>query len=117
MNPRWVVMRSAGAARVVWAGLLLFRGDRVWRAVAGSGPSSREVWVVRLLGLRHAVQGLAQLVWPSRWIRFWAVVDATHAATMLPLVFGHGPSRRPALVSVAAAAAGTAAAVSRGSST
>lgn len=72
-----------------------------------------------LLGLRHVLEGLAQVVWPRRWVRLWAVVDAMHAATMLSQVFGNGPSRRPALVSgvFAAAAAGTAAVVSRGNRT
>ena len=36
MTTRWVVVRAAGAARVGWGGLLQFRGDGVWRWVAGS---------------------------------------------------------------------------------
>ena len=118
MNPRSRGMTVVGAAGVAWGGLLLLRGDIVWRRVAGSAPTPHAAWAVRVLGLRHLLQGIAQTVWPWRWARLWVAVDATHAATMLPLAVVGGPSRRPALLSavVAAAGAGTVAATLRRSS-
>jgi hypothetical protein len=109
-------VRAVGIASLVWGGLLLWRGDRVWRSLAGVPASGPQALAIQILAGRHLLEGLVQTVAPHRMLRLESVVDATHALTMLLLALQRGPSRRPALLSGAfalASAATTLAAVRR----
>lgn len=97
--------RVAGAAAVLWGGLLLARGRDVWLAVDRRPPGEVDELAITVLGLRHLAQGGAQLVAPDRFHRVFVGVDVLHAASMVALAAVDEPRRRPALVSAAAAAA------------
>ncbi|MEO7446799.1 MAG: hypothetical protein ABI336_00890 [Humibacillus sp.] len=90
--------RLIGLAGAAWGGVLLVWGDDLWRAVERRDPGDAERLVTRVLGVRHLVQGLAQVAAPSA-LRGPVVVDALHAASMLPLALVDPGYRRPALLS------------------
>lgn len=76
-------------------------------AASAAGPHGRAVpaWLVRTLGVRSLVQGVVTIVRPhSTVLTVGALVDATHAASMIPVVAFSPPHRRAASVSAVAAA-------------
>ena len=77
------VARIAGAAGVLWGGLLLVRGQDVWLAVDRRPPGEVDRLAITVLGLRHLAQGGAQLVAPDRFQRLFAGVDVLHALSMV----------------------------------
>lgn len=92
-------------ARCGWAAACLAAPGAVGRAAGVDPADRRAVAVVRLLGVREAVQ--AALVGASRSAEVSAVgvwVDAAHALSMAGLAAGSARYRRPALVSAATAA-------------
>ena len=94
--------RTAGAGNLAWGGFLLLSGDLLWRDLTGRAPSSTEQRVIQVLGVRHAAQGLAQVVAPGSLRRLWRAVDLGHAASMLPLVALDPRRRRPAVITAVA---------------
>ncbi|WP_433035417.1 hypothetical protein [Actinomycetospora sp. CA-053990] len=92
-------------AHLVHGGTLLLRTDVAVRA-GGGAADGRTVTVVRVLGARHVLQGLAGLTAP-RWItpRIGLAVDGIHAASMLGLAALDRDHRRGAIGSAVVAAA------------
>lgn len=84
-NEKLLTGLSSGAAAI--GGLaLLTRPRRVVAALAPEFPESR-TWIVRLLGARLVVQHVIVLAAPrASAVRAAAVVDAVHAASMLPFL-------------------------------
>jgi len=103
----WLV-RTAGALGVAWGALLLERGETTWGRVAGRPPTSADLVGVRVLGLRHLVQGAAQVAAPQRLRRLFVAVDVVHALTMLALAGADERRRRPAVLSAVVALASAA---------
>ena len=96
-------LRPVGLAGLAWGAVLLTGGPALFRSVQGRAPSSREQDAVVVLGLRHAAQGLAQIVVPYHLVRLYVAVDALHAASMVVIAGAAPVRRRAALVSAAVA--------------
>jgi hypothetical protein len=97
-------MSKLGAIRAAWGAALLLAPDAVLRAVGGR-PDALARRVSRVLGARELVQ--ARLAAGHRSCSAaWAgaLVDATHAATMLALAIRRPTYRRPAAASALTAA-------------
>jgi hypothetical protein len=78
---------TMGVVRLAWATILLAAPATVVEAFGGPVDAT-SVTVARVLGARHAIQGIVELAtWP-RWSRTGAIVDATHSLT----AFGAGLS-------------------------
>ena len=99
------------AARIVGIGQLatgvtmLLAPGRVAEAAAGRGTPA-PMTIVRILGLRQAVQGALTVARASRaTLELGAGVDALHLASMVALAAVAPKYRRTALVSAAVAAA------------
>ncbi|MBT9257511.1 hypothetical protein KMZ32_17225 [Phycicoccus sp. MAQZ13P-2] len=103
MNGGAALMRLAGAAGTAWGGVLLARGDDVWRRLEGRSPDPVEELAIRALGVRHLVQGAVQVLAPRATRRVAVGVDAVHAATMLGLALA-SPSRRTVATTTGAVA-------------
>jgi hypothetical protein len=99
------LVRVVGAAGVSAGVVLLVRGVGVWDALEGRSPSAGERLAMRLLGGRHLLQGLAELGAPDTWRPLWAVVDVTHAASMIAVAARQPARRRAALLSAGIASA------------
>lgn len=100
---RWSVLATV---QCLLGAALLERPDRIGRAVGGGGggESTPPSGVLRVLGGRLLLQGLAALARPdARVARLSAGVDATHAASMLFVAAGVARYRRAALISAALA--------------
>ncbi|WP_323097438.1 hypothetical protein [Intrasporangium sp. YIM S08009] len=104
--------RVAGAAGTAWGAVLFTCPDEVWQRVTGRGCTADEQLVTQLLGLRHLAQGIAELVAPGVVRRPAALVDVSHALSMVGLAAWRREYARPALASAGVALAG--AALSRG---
>ncbi len=75
---------ALGVIRLVWATVLLAAPAAVLDAVGGP-VDSNSVTVARILGARHAAQGLLEVTtWP-KWRRAGALVDAAHSLTAVGL--------------------------------
>lgn len=96
--------RASGVAAAVWGAALLVVGGGLWTVVAGRPPGEVDELAVRVLGVRHLAQGVAQASAPGLDQRLFAGVDVLHAASMVWLAVVDERRRRPALVSAAAAA-------------
>ncbi len=96
--------RASGVAAAVWGAALLAVGGPLWTVVAGRSPGEVDELAVRVLGVRHLAQGVAQASAPGLGQRFFVGVDVVHAASMVWLAIIDERRRRPALVSAAAAA-------------
>ncbi|GIL37049.1 MULTISPECIES: hypothetical protein [Phycicoccus] len=97
------LLRLAGVAGTAWGGVLLARGDDVWRRLEGRSPDSVEELAIRALGGRHLVQGGVQLLAPRASRRVAVGVDVVHAATMFALALA-SPSRRTVATTTGAVA-------------
>jgi hypothetical protein len=92
-----------GAARLVWAAVLLAAPGGLIR-LAGAAPTPPALAVARVLGARHAVQGLAEVwAWP-RWGRAGVLVDSAHGLTAAGLAALDRPWRRVAAADMTMAA-------------
>lgn len=110
-------LRSLAGAQCVTGALLLARPHTVGHAVAGDGTAPA-AWVLRLLGARLVVQGLALLIDPGRGMaKAGAAVDTVHGLSMAAMAAGSRRYRRAALISAVAAVASAGAAVSTGFAT
>ncbi len=92
-------LRLVGAAGLAWGAALLWRGDALFGAVQGRGPSSGERDAIVLLGARHLGQGVGQVLLPRHLATLYAVVDLLHATSMVPVAVTGPQRRRAALVS------------------
>ncbi len=101
-------VRGVGLAGVVWGGVLLARGDSVWRAVEHRSPTAAAEVAIRALGIRHVVQGVLQVLAPARTRRPAVVVDVAHALSMLGLGIADPGPRRAAALTGGVALAGAA---------
>ncbi len=90
--------RAVGAGGLAWGVVLLARGDEVWHAVEGRAPDDVERLAMQVLGVRHQVQGLAQLVAPGASSATVVAVDVLHAASMAGLAVASPRHRRAALL-------------------
>lgn len=93
--------RAAGLGNLGWGGFLLLTGDLLWQDLTGRTPSAAERRAVRVVGVRHLAQGLAQVAAPGALPRLWRFVDLSHAGSMVPAVALDTGRRRPAAVSAA----------------
>ena len=73
--------RASGIAACVWGTVLLVKGRELWLLVDGQPLPVDEV-AIRILGLRHLVQGVVQTAMPSRFQRPIIGIDVSHAASM-----------------------------------
>jgi hypothetical protein len=94
--------RASGIAASVWGTLLLVRGRELWLLLDGEPLPVDEV-AIRILGLRHLVQGVAQAAMPSRFRRLCIGIDVAHAGSMFWLAAVDERRRRPALATAGAA--------------
>lgn len=91
-----------GVVRLGWGSALLIVPGRILRLAGGrEDPMSRRV--VRLLGARHALQGVAELAWWPRLASVGALADGAHAASAAGLAALDPRWRRPAALDVAVA--------------
>jgi hypothetical protein len=94
------------AAHVLYGGALVLRPAPLVARVAGGSAGTRAVAVVRVLGGRHLVQGLAGLAVSRRVSpRLGAAVDGVHAASMIGLALLDREHRRGAAASALVAVA------------
>jgi hypothetical protein len=76
--------------------VLAVRPQSATKLIGSDQRLTPPVWIVRVLGVRSAVQGAAQLAWPTpalAWLG--AAVDGAHAASMA-LVAARSPQYRRA---------------------
>ena len=98
--------RLLGAAQAVLGWLLITRPEQL--AAMSAGPKGKRAprWLVRVLGLRSLIQGVITAVRPTDTVLAGgALVDATHAVSMLPLIVSSPRYRRAAAISTLTAAA------------
>ncbi len=112
MSRATVLPRVVGVAGAAWGAVLLTRGDDVWRRLEARDPDVIEELGLRLLGGRHLLQGVAQVLAPRLTSGVVVAVDLTHVATMGALAAG-SPSRRRAALTTAAVALASAVATAR----
>jgi hypothetical protein len=101
-------MRATDAVRVLVGVPMALRPELPAR-VLGVPPGGGLVLLTRVLGVRYAVQGVASAAltrtsWRHRTLVADAVVDGSHAASMLPVVALLPHVARPALASATLAA-------------
>ena len=90
--------------RLAWAALLLADPTTVLEAVGGPTDST-SVTVARILGVRHATQGLFEFAtWP-KWRRAGSLIDAAHSLTAVGLGVSSPRWRRVGLTDSVVAAA------------
>lgn len=99
------VTRLVGVASAAWGLALLAKGDALYTAVSGHRGSPVDVTAVRILGLRYAAQSILQLVRPGHGVKMLSAIDFTHGLSMGALATRSPVHRRPATVSMIAAAA------------
>lgn len=76
--------RVLGVIRLAWAAFLLAVPAAVMDAMGGRADS-KSVTVARVLGARHAVQGIVEVAtWP-RWRHAGSAVDTAHSLTVAGL--------------------------------
>jgi hypothetical protein len=103
------IVRAVGVARAVAGGLVIARPADTARWISGLRGPRVVTTLARALGIRLAVQAMAELAWPTRRVVLAsAAVDATHAFSML-VPYALGPRYRRAAVVNAATSSVTAA--------
>ena len=97
--------RVLGAGTCAAGALTLLRPDALTRAVAEPDHSGPPTWIVRVLGGRQLIQGVAILLAPTpAVVDVGKLVDVLHASSMLALAAVSPRYRRAGLVSAATAA-------------
>jgi hypothetical protein len=100
--------RLWGAVQLASGVATVLAADALARGCAGAGRPAPP-WVVRLLGVRVAGQGLLLLVRPSRpVVTLGCLVDAVHGTSMVATAVASPDYRRSAALSGAIAAASVA---------
>ncbi|MGH8962176.1 MAG: hypothetical protein ACRDWT_13475 [Jatrophihabitantaceae bacterium] len=103
MIPR-AAARALGALSAATGLVILAEPEAVLHAVSSQRPDPFDTFVARVLGARSAVQGAALLALPRRRLVYAAaMVDLTHAASMVALAALRPEHRRAALCSAALA--------------
>lgn len=97
------VGRTLGLLRLLWAAALLVSPQRVI-VLLGGEDTSRSCFVGRILGVRHLVQGAAELAFWPRGRRIGSLVDSAHALSAVAFA-GWDPHWRRAAGTDAAVAA------------
>jgi hypothetical protein len=70
------------AVRIAWGGLLAAAPGALFGAVTGRSAGPRERLLLRFLGVRHVLQGVAEAAYPTRrMLELGSAVDALHAAS------------------------------------
>lgn len=96
--------------------LLTMRPEQVAASVAGPGGQPAPRWLILVLGVRSLLQGVVLTATPTPTVLVvGALVDATHAASMTPVIADSPRYRRAATISAltAAMSAGTGALAAR----
>ena len=95
---------TLGVIRLFWAATLLAAPAAVLDSVGGQVDST-SVTVARILGVRHALQGLVEVAtWP-KWRRAGSFIDAAHSLTAVGLGVSAPRWRRVGLTDSGIAAA------------
>lgn len=95
--------RVLAVIRLAWSTALLAAPGRLIAALGGQ-VDSRSVTVARILGARHAIQGIVELAtWP-KLRRLGSAVDAAHSLTAALLAMRDAPRRRVAITDTVIAA-------------
>jgi hypothetical protein len=104
-SPHMVPRRpTLGVIRLAWATILVAAPAAILDALGGQVDST-SVNVARLLGARHAAQGLVEIAtWP-RWRRAGSFIDAAHSLTAVGLGVSAPRWRRVGLADSGIAAA------------
>lgn len=92
-------LRPVGFFGLAWGSVLLVRGPELFAAVQGRAPGQGERDALVVLGVRHAGQGLLQVLAPHHLGGLYAGVDGLHAASMAALAVLSPERGRAALVS------------------
>jgi hypothetical protein len=96
--------RRLGVVRLAWAVTLLAAPATVVGAIGGQ-VDDKSMVVARILGARHAAQGLIEVTtWP-RWRRAGWMIDAAHSLTAVGLGIADASRRRVAWADSGVAAA------------
>ena len=94
---------ALGTIRLMWATALLVEPRPLLRFV-GKEPDATTVVVARILGARHALQGLVEIgAWP-RWRKVGMTADFAHAASGIAFAGLDARWRRVGLTDAAIAA-------------
>ncbi|MBA8794087.1 hypothetical protein FHX74_001692 [Friedmanniella endophytica] len=109
MSGRLGGLRPVGVLGLAWGAVLLSRGDQLFASLEGRLAVGIESDAITVLGLRHAGQGLVQLIAPRRFARLYTGIDLLHAASMVALAVRDPTRRRAAGVSAGVAALSAAA--------
>jgi hypothetical protein len=102
-SPR-TTLRALAAVQTAGAAVLAVKPESATKLIGDDRRLSPPAWIVRVLGVRSAVQGAAQLAWPTpafAWLG--AAVDGTHAASMIFVAARSPRYRRAAMLSGGAA--------------
>jgi hypothetical protein len=98
-SPR-ATLRGVAIAQTLGAAALAVYPHRATRVIGNDRRLAPPAWIVRVLGVRSLLQGAAELRWPTPAVACaGAVVDATHAASMVLVAARSRRYRRAALVS------------------
>lgn len=98
--------RSAQVLRAVWGAVCLAVPTGVVRGLGQPPPDPRTVFVIRVLGVRHVVQGTVSAFIPNAHVLAWgASVDGLHSTSMVALGLVDPRRRRLAWTDAVIAAA------------
>lgn len=103
MSPGRTTLRPVGLLGLAWGALLLWRGPQLFGAVQRRRPSRGERDALVVLGVRHAGQGLVQVLVPHHLAGLYAAIDGLHATSMVAFALTQPQRRRAVLVSGAVA--------------
>ena len=107
-SPR-TTLRVLAGAQTVGAAVLAVRPESATRLIGDERRHAPPAWIVRVLGVRSAVQGAAELAWPTPALAsLGAAIDGAHAASMA-VVAAYSPRYRRAALLSGAVAIGSAA--------
>lgn len=109
-------LRAVGAGQMFTGIVTIRRAPRIATEPALGMPATTITQVVRVLGARQAVQGLALVIKPEATLgRLTALIDVLHGLSMVPIALRSGPYTQPARRSAAlAVASATSAALAAG---
>ena len=95
--------QGLGAVRLTWAAFLLVRPHQAIHLLGGE-PGRRSVIAARILGARHASQGVIETLGHKDFGFLEATIDGAHGLSVLLMGIADPQRRRPALTDAVAAA-------------
>ncbi|MDE3205901.1 MAG: hypothetical protein KGQ66_16965 [Acidobacteriota bacterium] len=101
-RPSTTAVRLLGTLRLAWAAALLAAPARAIRLLGGV-PDHQSLTVARVLGGRHALQGLVETAGGTNLGRIGAATDCLHGLSGVGLAAVDRRWRRPALSDAALA--------------